>query len=424
MILLNNLEDYKNLKLSLKKVLINYLRFTIKNVPFYSKILKQKDIEKVSAKDFFHFPITYDHNLLENPFSFVSRNAKIVQLSSSGGTYDKRKIIFRTNSDIRRSIKTSTKMFLCGGLKSKDKIAILQPFDLWDIGHLALMTFRQIGALSIPVGLSLSNEGILDFLKFIKCNVIYSTPSKASILAELSKKNNQRLKIEKVFCAGEPILPTCRDTIKEIWGSEIYGIYGSEETDGIGAECEYRCGYHIFDEDLIIEILNPNTLLPVNDNKGALVITKLNYKGTVLIRYLLGDLVEITTETCQCGSKIPRIFPRGRIKEVIWLYDGRKITLSAFENVLEEVLYIVPQYQILVENTQKGNILLIKVKIKRGRILKEKLTKIFSRTSQDLEEGINKGEIKLSLQLDENVVFKLTDRGKIPKIIYKENKSK
>jgi len=213
-----------------------------------------------------------------------------------------------------------------------------------------------------------------------------------------------------------------RNAIKEIWRSEIYGIYGSEETDGIGAECKYHCGYHIFDDDLVIEILNPNTLLPANDNKGALVITKLNYKGTVLIRYLLGDLVEITTETCQCGLKIPRIFPRGRVKEVIWLYDGRKITLSAFESALEEILDCVPQYQILVRNTRKGSILLIKIKIKSGRILKEKLTKIFLRTSQDLEEGVNKGEIKLSLQLDKNITFKLTDRGKIPKIVYKQNK--
>jgi len=420
MILLSNLQDYKNLEPSFKNVLMDYLQFVIKNVPFYSKTLKQKDIEQISTEEFFHLPITYDQDLLENPLSFIPRNTKIVQLSSSGGTYDKRKIIFRTNGDIRRSIKTGVKMFLCGGLKSKDRIAILQPFDLWNIGHLALMIFRQIGVLSVPMGLSLSDKGILDFLKFIKCNVIYSTPSKASVLAELSKKRNQKLKIEKIFCAGEPILAIYRDTIKGIWGSEIYGIYGSEETDGIGAECEYHCGYHIFDDDLIIEILNPNTLMPANDNKGALVITKFNYKGTVLIRYLLGDLVEITTKTCQCGSKIPRIFPRGRVKEVIWLYDGRKITLSAFENTLEKVLGYVPEYQILVENNQKGSALLIKLKIKSDKVLREKLTKIFSRISQDLEEGINKGEIELSFQLDEKFTFELTDRGKIPKIIYRK----
>ena len=188
MILLSNLQDYKNLEPSFKNVLMDYLQFVIKNVPFYSKTLKQKDIEQISTEEFFHLPITYDQDLLENPLSFIPRNTKIVQLSSSGGTYDKRKIIFRTNGDIRRSIKTGVKMFLCGGLKSKDRIAILQPFDLWNIGHLALMIFRQIGVLSVPMGLSLSDKGILDFLKFIKCNVIYSTPSKASVLAELSKK--------------------------------------------------------------------------------------------------------------------------------------------------------------------------------------------------------------------------------------------
>ena len=420
MILLTSKKDYKNIKLKLGNNLVSYLKFAMHSVPFYFKF--KNKLKNINYRNFFKFPITYDQDLLNNPFSLVAKNSQIVQLASSGGTYGKRKLIFRTNNDIKRSIETAISMFLCGGINPKDKIAILQPFDLWNIGHIALLTFREIGALSIPIGLSIDNETILDVLTMTQCNILYGTPSKITTLAELSKKRNSSLKINKIFCAGEPILPSHREVIKNIWNAEIYGIYGSEETDGIGAECDFHFGYHIFDETLVIEILNPETLLPAENNKGALVVTKLGYSGTVLIRYLLGDLVEIINMPCKCGRKELRILPRGRIKEVIWLYDGRKISLQSIENSLNLVLHKIPQYQIAVKNTSKGSILTLKILAKSDNLLKKNIKKIMAKSSQDIGEGIDKGEIKLFIELSEDSSqFTHTERGKIPKIIYEKH---
>jgi len=420
MILLVSKNDYKNLDLKIGKLLGNYIKFAVDTVPFYSKF--KNKLRDIDYKNFFEFPITYEHDLINDPFSFVAKNSRLVQLASSGGTYGKRKLIFRTNNDIQKSVKTAVSMFLCGGIKPKDKIAILQPFDLWNIGHIALLTFRRIGALSVPIGLSVDNEGVLNILATTKCNIIYGTPSKVTTIAELSKKLDLTLEIDKVFCAGEPILQVHRENIKNIWNAEIYGIYGSEETDGIGAECDYHCGYHIFDESLLIEILNPETLLPAEDNKGALVVTKLGYSGTILMRYLLGDLVEITKEFCKCGRKELRIFPKGRIKEVIWLYDGRKISLQSIENALNIIFHEIPQHQIVVKNIPKGNILTLKILAQSDNLIKKKIKKIITKSSQDMEEGINKREVRLSIELTKDPSkFIYTERGKIPKIIYEKH---
>ncbi|MGE4555049.1 MAG: phenylacetate--CoA ligase family protein [Candidatus Paceibacterota bacterium] len=421
MTLLTSKKDYQNLDLKIKKILTDYIKFAVNEVPFYSKF--RNILRNVNYKNFFKFPITYDYDLINNPFSFVAKNSQLVQLASSGGTYGKRKLIFRTNNDIQKSVKTAISMFLCGGITPKDIIAILQPFDLWNIGHIALLAFREIGALSIPIGLSLDNETILNILAMTKCNIIYGTPSKIITLAELSKKQAVSFKIDKVFCAGEPILQVHRETIKHLWNAEIYGIYGSEETDGIGAECDYHCGYHIFDEFLVVEILHPKTLLPAEDNKGALVVTKLGYSGTVLLRYLLGDLVEITKDPCKCGRKEIRIFPKGRIKEVIWLYDGTKVPLQSIEDALNMIFGKIPQYQIIVQNISKGNIITLKILMEKDISIKMKkeLNKILIKSSQDLEEGINKKEIKLFIEsFKDPSKFVYTERGKIPKVIYKK----
>lgn len=419
MILLTSKKSYKNLKPKLGQSLISYLKFATDHTPFYSKF--KNKLKSINYQNFFEFPLTYEQDLLNDPFSFIAKGSQIVQLASSGGTYGKRKLIFRTNSDIQRSVKTAISMFLCGGINPKDQIGILQPFDLWNIGHIALLAFREIGALSIPIGLSVENETILDILATTKCNVLYGTPSKLITLAEMSKKKNISLKINRVFCAGEPILSSHREIIKTIWDAEIYGIYGSEETDGIGAECDFHFGYHVFDESLVIEILNPETLMPAESNTGALVITKIGYSGTVLVRYLLGDLVEMINIPCECGRKEIKILPKGRVKEVIWLYDGRKISLHSIENSLNLVFHKIPPYQIIVKNTPNGSILTLKILIDGNNSLKKNIKKTIAKSSQDIEEGVNKKEVKLFIELIKgSSKFTYTERGKIPKIIYEK----
>ncbi len=48
------------------KPLIDYLKFAVNKVPFYSKFKNR--LEDINYKNFFEFPITYDYDLINNPF--------------------------------------------------------------------------------------------------------------------------------------------------------------------------------------------------------------------------------------------------------------------------------------------------------------------------------------------------------------------
>ncbi len=50
----------------------------------------------------------------------------------------------------------------------------------------------------------------------------------------------------------------------------------------------------------------------------------------------------------------------------------------------------------------------------------KKLLRLIPRASQDLEEGISKGEVELELEIVESGKFYKTGRGKTPRIMYKE----
>ena len=247
-----------------------------------------------------------------------------------------------------------------------------------------------MGVLSLPIGSLPIDDKIIELINFSKANVIYCTPSKAVTIARASREAGRKLAIEKVLCAGEPIVPAQRQLIKEIFGADIYGIYGSEETDGIGSECNQHNGYHIFDNGLLIEILDPETFSPAEKNEGAMAVTKLDSTGTILVRYLLGDKAKIITEKCSCGAQENRVIPMGRLQETLFLYNATKVSVDTIEEMLNSVLGKIPQYQI--EITQNSAHDRIKFKIDAGLRAGtvESLLQELGECGQDLQDEISK----------------------------------
>jgi len=76
MILLTSIKDYRNIKLIFKNSLIDYLKFATEKVPFYSKF--RDNFKNINYKNFFEFPLTYDYDLMNNPYSFISKDSRVV----------------------------------------------------------------------------------------------------------------------------------------------------------------------------------------------------------------------------------------------------------------------------------------------------------------------------------------------------------
>ena len=425
MVVLIAREDYSAIEPALQAEIDNYIRLA-EHAPFYRTKLGNR---KITTETFYNVPLTYDHELMDDYEDFVACPDRVVQVSVSGGTYGKRKFIFRTREDIEKSVAVAAEMFLACGVKRGDKVAILQPFDLWNIGHIALRALQEIGALSCPLGLSATDEDVLQFLRDLECNVIYATPSRALRLAELSQQKGcgRDIRVTKALCAGEPISPAHREVLRDFWNAEIYGIYGSEETDGLAAECKVHRGYHLFDNSLILEILDPQSLQPAEKNSGVSVVTKLGYTGTVLIRYLLGDIVEIETEPCPCGLSSPRITVHGRMKETLWLYDGVKLPLTSVEDAIRAVLGYLPVYQIVREGTAgRDNLLVIIISRQRAAGLEKQIEKALIDSTQEIHEAFNferNLNVKVKIYSDSSLLFR-SSRGKIPRVVDRRSKAR
>jgi len=89
----------------------------------------------------------------------------------------------------------------------------------------------------------------------------------------------------------------------------------------VAFECQYQNGMHIWEDNFIVEIIDPDTLEPVPDGEeGELVLTTLLRDGMPILRYRTKDLTRIIPGPCECGrthARIERI--KGRTDDMLIL---------------------------------------------------------------------------------------------------------
>lgn len=409
--------------------LLRHIEFAVGAVPFYRQKLQKTNWR---TTPFFDLPITTEQDLQSSPLAFVPDDSPVLGVTSSGGTTSEIKLIFRTALDLDRSVRATVQMFRRCGITARDRVMILQPFDMWNIGHIAMRALQAMNCLCVPTGLSGTDEICLRLLAAVGCNVLYCTPTHACRLASLLSSEGSRTHVKSILCAGEPITPQQRETVRRAFGAEIYGIYGSEETDGIGTECNLHNGYHVADDDFVLEILNPATMRPAESGEGALAVTRCGTDGTTLVRYLLGDVVRCDTSRCECGESSLRMKVVGRIKETVWLYDGIRLPLAAVESALQRAVGHVPHHQIAVDTVEEIETVLISVDASSTGATAHELLRELSQSTPDLATAFRTsidadadaascisidGRIRLMVSLGDTESFHSTARGKVPRVV-------
>jgi phenylacetate-coenzyme A ligase PaaK-like adenylate-forming protein len=126
--------------------------------------------------------------------------------------------------------------------------------------------------------------------------------------------------------------------------------YGFTEAKIAWTECmpeggSEPSGYHVYPDLTFIEIIDPETGERVPDGQpGEIVCTPLDARGTVVIRYRTGDLIEggLVHEACPCcGRTCPRLVGKiSRVSDIrrlnIGKLKGTLVDFNALENLLDD----------------------------------------------------------------------------------------
>ncbi|MCL2124350.1 MAG: AMP-binding protein, partial [Desulfovibrionaceae bacterium] len=191
------------------------------------------------------------------------------------------------------------------------RIQIAVGYGLWTAGAGFQAGSELFGALTVPVG-----PGNLDIhlqmLEDMGTTCFGATASMALLIAEEVERSGilDKIKLRKIIFGSE----TCSAKMRESFESRLrlegsYDIGGMTEMYGPGSsiECDERRGLHYWPDFFYMEIVNPDTLEPVNPGEmGELVVTSLCKEATPLIRYRTRDLTRLLPGACACGLNLPR----------------------------------------------------------------------------------------------------------------------
>lgn len=204
-------------------------------------------------------------------------------------------------------------------------------------------------------GKTLGTAGNIALIEKIKPNVIIGMPTfMYHLLTEAAAMGKCWKQLKIVSLGGEKVPPGLRKKLQDIVESlgspavKVISIYGFTEAKMAFAECPsfdgtVPTGFHLSPDLGLVEIVDPETGMRVPDGQpGEIVYTPLDDRGTVVLRYRTGDLIDggLTWEPCpQCGRSLPRLTGAiRRVSEIRRLHmDKLKGTLVDF-NALEQIL--------------------------------------------------------------------------------------
>ena len=95
------------------------------------------------------------------------------------------------------------------------------------------------------------------------------------------------------MCTAEAISKAKRDKLERDWGAKVFDNFGMTEISMMGAEGPARDGFHIWTDLAFIEVLDPDSWLPVPEGTpGRLVATSLfSNNAAPFLRWDSGDIV-------------------------------------------------------------------------------------------------------------------------------------
>jgi phenylacetate-CoA ligase len=206
----------------------------------------------------------------------------------------------------------------------------------------------------------------------------------------LEEGNLQRPRFHAAVAAAEPLTDTQRSYIEGVLDAPVFNTYGSREFMSIAGECENH-RMHITAENLVVEAGGAD-----GSGVASVLVSDLHNYGTVFLRYSIGDLGRLSSDTCSCGRGLPLLDAIvGRQNEVLRLADGRELNALIFPHTLKEVPEIL-EYQVV--QISRENIVLRLVTnpglTEQGRsLIDRELRKVLGSTRYSIElvKEIEKG---------------------------------
>ncbi len=306
---------------------------------YYKRVFSEQGIEPgdiKSLEDLEKLPLTYKKDYMADPDAFKLKPSEPTLYDwdfeiayTTGSTTGMPTPFWSTIHDAHGIWQMLFRGIKIGGLPSHARLMNL--FPLGPVPHIGFFRARDIGIMGVGFMSSFGATGMtypefpvhrsmdyaMDVIESSKAQIwlgIASFMRRLIMKAEAEGRDfSSTLHIQAL---GEACPQAMREDMKrrlQNMGAEdpfVSNSYGFTEMQGAMPECDDFSGCHNPAPDLnFFEIVDEETGKRLQDGeRGLICITHINRRGTVLLRYVIGDLGAVTHETCpHCGRNGVRI---------------------------------------------------------------------------------------------------------------------
>jgi len=341
--------------------------------PFYKKRLGELGITADSIhtpEDIRKIPFTTKQDLRDNyPFGLVGGDLKdAIRLHSSSGTTGHPTVVVYSRHDIDSWANMIARNMYMVGCRDTDVFQNSSGYGMFTGGLGFQYGAEKLGCMTVPAAAGNSKRQIM-FIKDFGTTCLHAIPSYAIRLAEVFQEEGvdpRSTKLHTLFIGAEPHTEEQRRRIERLLGVKAYNSFGMTEMNGPGVafECKYQCGMHIWEDNYIVEIVDPETLEPVPDGEvGEMVLTTLDRDMMPILRYRTRDLTRIIPGECECGRTHRRLDRfKGRTDDM-FIIKGVNIFPMQVEKILVKFPGLGSNYLITLDTENDNDVMTVEVEI-------------------------------------------------------------
>ena len=341
--------------------------------PFYKRVLGERGITSDTIKtidDVRRLPFTTKQDLRENyPFGLVGGNMKdAIRIHSSCGTTGNPTVVTYSRHDIESWANMIARSMYMVGCRDTDVFQNSSGYGMFTGGLGFQYGAEKLGATTVPAAAGNSKRQIM-FIRDFGTTCLHAIPSYAIRLAEVFHEEGidpRSTKLHTLFIGAEPHTDEQRRRIERLLGVKAYNSFGMTEMNGPGVafECQEQNGMHLWEDNYILEIIDPDTLEPVPDGEiGEMVLTTLDRTMMPILRYRTHDLTRILPGDCPCGRthrRIDRI--KGRTDDM-FIIKGVNVFPMQVEKILVKYPGLGSNYLITLDSEGDNDVMTVDVEL-------------------------------------------------------------
>ena len=338
---------------------------------FDEKGIRPEDIR--TAEDVVRLPLTSKDILRESyplKMACVPRD-QIVEMHMSSGSTGTPVVMPYTRSDLDQWAECMARCYRMAGAKPGDATQITPLFGLFNGGFGMYHGARAAGLFVIPAGPGNTARQIR-LARDLRTRVFTGVVSYGIRLMEVLAEEKESLPdLEIGIFGAEVFSDSMKKKISSGLDIDVFDIYGMTESGGVGTlgmDCPAHDGIHVWEDQYILEIIDPKTGEPVDDGEeGELVFTSLTREALPMIRFRTADLTHvISRDRCECGRTHIRLAPITGRRDDMLIVKG----VNFFPKQIEQTLLGIPgignNYQIIVEEEDGVNSVRVHVEAEPG----------------------------------------------------------